>query len=661
MAKSKLLYFEILAHLNESKKLLDFLQKLGVTEIEDAAHEELIKYKTDETVNEYLRKSRICEKAFRILERYCEINKSLIQKFTDYREIEYSEYKLISDKNEEIFEVCESLIEAESKILQLKKEISREKSNIDYYSSWKSLDIPLGSKRTMSTSIFVGSFKRQLTKERIFSLIEERDSELTDVEIEIVHTEKMLTNSVLMCHNSHGNKLQSILSEIGFYCPQKLPMMTPQKALEECEKNISALKDKIEDTENEINHFKDRYESVRFLYDYYTAQAEKYKAVENTGVTESTVYICGYVPEKYADEVKFEVERQFAAHMELSKPDYENSDVPVLIENRSFAAGVESITNMYSPPSNKDVDPNPVMSFFYYAFFGLMLSDAGYGLLMVIAMLFAKYKLKVRGSMKKTADMYLYCGISTVFWGTLFGGWFGDLIPTVMKNFMGIENPPSLALWLEPMNDTMDLLMYSMLFGIVHLFAGLAIRFFMLIKEKNYLGAVFDVIPVVIFVIGFAIAGAAFIFTVPERIKPYGTILLAVGAILIVLTAGRSSKNILGKLGGGLYALYNTASGYLGDILSYSRLLALCLVTGVIANVVNLLAAMPGNIVIFVIIFIVGHTINIAINLIGTYVHTNRLQYVEFFSKFYEGSGRAFTPFKINSKFFTIRKDEKYE
>ena len=371
MAKSKLLYFEILAHLNESKKLLDFLQKLGVTEIEDAAHEELIKYKTDETVNEYLRKSRICEKAFRILERYCEINKSLIQKFTDYREIEYSEYKLISDKNEEIFEVCESLIEAESKILQLKKEISREKSNIDYYSSWKSLDIPLGSKRTMSTSIFVGSFKRQLTKERIFSLIEERDSELIDVEIEIVHTEKMLTNSVLMCHNSHGNKLQSILSEIGFYCPQKLPMMTPQKALEECEKNISALKDKIEDTENEINHFKDRYESVRFLYDYYTAQAEKYKAVENTGVTESTVYICGYVPEKYADEVKFEVERQFAAHMELSKPDYEYSDVPVLIENRSFAAGVESITNMYSPPSNKDVDPNPVMSFLYYAFWNI--------------------------------------------------------------------------------------------------------------------------------------------------------------------------------------------------------------------------------------------------------------------------------------------------
>jgi V/A-type H+-transporting ATPase subunit I len=183
----------------------------------------------------------------------------------------------------------------------------------------------------------------------------------------------------------------------------------------------------------------------------------------------------------------------------------------------------------------------------------------------------------------------------------------------------------------------------------------------MLIRDKNYLGAVFDVIPVMIFVVGFAIAGGSFIFTIPEAIKPYGTILLAVGSVLIVLTAGRSSKNILGKLGGGLYGLYNAASGYLGDILSYSRLLALGLVTGVIANVINLLASMGGNIIIFILIFLLGHTVNIAINLIGTYVHTSRLQYVEFFSKFYEGSGRSFTPFKIKSKFFTIKEENKYE
>ena len=661
MAKVKLQRFQILALLTESKKLMDFLQKTGVTELQNAEDELLYKYDTSETVAKFQRKSEETEKAFRILERTCEIKKSILQKFSDYREIDYSEYKLISDKNEEIFETARLIVSLSEKISGYKDEISKEQSLSDYYKSWLSLDIPLGSKRTENTNIFIGSFKKQFTKEKLMTLITGKNPELSDVEAEVVHSEKMQTNAVFMCHKSHGEELLSVLSGMGFYVPQKMPMKTADKAKEECEKRISDLRSKIEETENEINDYKDNYENLRFLYDYYIAEADKYKAVESTGTTEKTVYITGYVPLEYAEELKFEIERSFTAEMVLSVPDYEKDDVPVLIENRSFAAGVESITNMYSPPSNKDVDPNGVMSFFYYAFFGLMLSDAGYGILMVLAMLFAKYRLKVRGSMKKTCDMYLYCGLSTVFWGTLFGGWFGDLIPTVMKNFMGIENPPSLALWLEPMNDTMDLLMYSMLFGIVHLFAGLAIRFFMLIREKNYIGAVFDVIPVAIFVVGFAIAGASFIFTVPDVIKPYGTILLAVGAILIVLTAGRSSKNILGKLGGGLYALYNTASGYLGDILSYSRLLALCLVTGVIANVVNLLAAMPGNIVIFIIIFLVGHTINIAINLIGTYVHTNRLQYVEFFSKFYEGSGRIFTPLKINSKYFTVRKDDKYE
>ncbi len=661
MAKVKLQRFQILALLTESKKLMDFLQRTGVTELQDAENEMLMKYDTSETVAEFLRKSEEAERAFRILERTCEIKKSLLEKFSDYREIDYSEYKLISDKSDEIYETAQLIISLGEKITEYRNEISKEKSLSDYYSSWLSLDIPLGSKRTANTNIFVGSFKKQLTQEKLMSLIEERNPELTDVEAEVVHSDKMQTNAVFMCHKSHGEELLSVLSGLGFYIPEKMPMKTADKAKAECENRISALLQKIEDAENEISDYKDNYENMRFLYDFYIAEADKYKAVENTGTTEKTVYITGYVPHKYAEELKFEVERRFTSEMVLSNPDYENDDVPVLIQNRSFAAGVESITNMYSPPSNKDVDPNPVMSFFYYAFFGLMLSDAGYGLLMVLAMLFAKYKLKVRGSMKKNCDMYLYCGISTVFWGTLFGGWFGDLIPTVMKSFMGIENPPSLALWLEPMNDTMDLLMYSMLFGVVHLLAGLCIRFFILIKERNYLGAMFDVIPVMIFVVGFAIAGASFIFTVPEVIKPYGTILLAVGSALIVLTAGRSGKNIIGKLGGGLYALYNAASGYLGDILSYSRLLALCLVTGVIANVVNLLAAMPGNIIIFIIIFFVGHTINIAINLIGTYVHTNRLQYVEFFSKFYEGSGRIFTPLKINSKFFTLRKDDKYE
>ena len=245
-----------------------------------------------------------------------------------------------------------------------------------------------------------------------------------------------------------------------------------------------------------------------------------------------------------------------------------------------------------------------------------------------------------------------------MIFGALFGGWFGDLIPVVCTNFLGFEQAPSLALWLDPVTNSITLLVYCLGFGILHLFAGLMLNAIKLIRSKNYIGAIFDTIPVMIFVCGFAVFGADFLIEIPEAVKSIGNKLLLAGAVLIVLTAGRSAKNIVGKFGAGLYALYNTASGYLGDILSYSRLLALGLVTGVIASSINLMATMPGNIVLFVLIFIVGHTINIAINLIGTYVHTNRLQYVEFFSKFYEGEGKAFTPFRINSKHFIIKEDK---
>ena len=155
---------------------------------------------------------------------------------------------------------------------------------------------------------------------------------------------------------------------------------------------------------------------------------------------------------------------------------------------------------------------------------------------------------------------------------------------------------------MDPVSNSMTLLLFCLGFGIVQLFAGVLIHGYMLLKKKEYIGAVCDTIPVMVFVIGFAILGASLITEIPDTIMPWSTRLLSIGAVLIILTAGRSSKNIIGKLGGGLYALYNTTTGYLGDILSYSRLLALGLVTGVIANAVNLLASMPGNIVLFVII-----------------------------------------------------------
>ena len=661
MAKIKLMAFEIISLLSDSKKIVDYLQKTGAVQFEDATDEELIKYKTTAIVSQLENKLALAQSAYGILEENCKLKKSFIESFSDCKEIDYSDYKMLADKSEELTGICREIVSLKEQIEQLRSEIIKQQSLIEYYGPWKGLDIPMASKRTVTTSIFIGTFKNQYSKEEISELIKERDEELDDVEIEIVSSEKMLTCAVFMCHESSAEKLESVLRDIGFIIPDKVAMKLPDKAQEDCKKEIEAITQNIEKLTAEIKEYESYYSEIRFLSDFFLTQVEKYKAVENAGSTEMAFYVKGYVPLRVADEIKFEIERSYRAQMEIHEPDYENEDVPVLIENKSFAAGVESITDMYSPPSNKDVDPNPIMAFFYYAFFGLMLSDAGYGLLMLIFAIFAKKKLKVTGNLKKTADMVLYCGISTIFWGVMFGGFFGDLIAVVGEKFLGMSDVPSFAVWLEPMNNSIELLLYCFLFGILHLMVGILIRGYMLIRDKNYLGAICDTIPVMVFVVGFAIVGAGFFTEIPQNIKSMGAKVLLVGAVLIVLTAGRSSKNILGKLGGGLYGLYNAASGYLGDILSYSRLLALGLVTGVIANVINLLGAMTGNIITFVLIFLIGHTVNIAINLMGTYVHTSRLQYVEFFSKFYEGAGRSFTPFKIKSKFFTIKEENKYE
>ena len=657
MAKIKLVHFELIALLQESKKLMDYLQKVGITEIEQTGCPNIVKYETDGIVSQFERYYEIAESAKNTVEQYCRIKRSFARSLRDYDYIEYRDFRLKFDKADEILSLCRDILKLSDEISAIRTEIIRLNTLIEYLKSWERLDIPMSSTRTGKTSIFIGSFKKELTAEKLKNELAVSLPETEGIEVQIIHATKLLTNVVVLCYIDDGDKVAAALKSLGFTFPDSPVKKLPSAAIKEYQEQIAQLEERKEEIIIQIGEYQSSYGDIRFVCDYFLAQIEKYKTLEKAGSTDKTIYMEGYVPDKDSDDLKFELEKRFCCQIEFSEPDYDSEDVPVLIENRSFAAGVESITDMYSPVSNRDIDPNPVMSFFYYGLFGMMLSDAGYGLLMVIAALVAKFKFKVEGSKKKTADFILYCGISTVIWGSLFGGFFGDLIPTICTSFLGMEKGPDLALWLSPLDNSVSMLLFSFLIGIIHLFVGLAMRFYTLCKRREYVAAVCDVIPVYVFVTGLAIIGKNFISPVSEKAKSVGMILLAAGAALIILTAGRSAKNIFGKLGGGFYALYNTTTGYLGDILSYSRLLALCLVTGVIANMVNMMGAMFGNIILFVIIFILGHALNITINLIGTYVHTSRLQYVEFFSKFYEGGGRVFTPFRFHSKYHKFKEE----
>ena len=356
----------------------------------------------------------------------------------------------------------------------------------------------------------------------------------------------------------------------------------------------------------------------------------------------------GWLPENTSEQVKTHMEKNCDCFVDIIEPK-NDEEFPVLLVNNDLGKSVESITNMYSLPNSREIDPNTIMAPFFILFFGLMLGDGGYGALMSIFSMLVIKLLKPDESIRRFMKLMFYCGISTMVWGLLFGGWFG------------IPNIP--ALWFNPVNDPEMLLSYSLLFGVFHIYAGLAVRAANLIREKKYLDIVFDVLFWYIIFTGFALYLLPYVPKIDVDsvgwLVDIGKYLLIVGAVLLTLTQGRKNKNIFAKLGGGVASLYDLIS-FMSDILSYSRLLALGLATSVIASIVNQMAAMLGfdnifKIVLVIAVLLAGHTINFAINALGAYVHSSRLQYIEFFGKFYKGGGTSFEPFKANTKYINLK------
>ena len=249
----------------------------------------------------------------------------------------------------------------------------------------------------------------------------------------------------------------------------------------------------------------------------------------------------------------------------------------------------------------------------------------------------------------------------------MFGGFFGDAIDVIAHTFFGVPETTAVLkpLWFAPLENPMRLLIWCMLFGMIHLYAGLGMKGYEYLKDHDVVGFVSDVIAWYMFIGGLvlmlipssifaSVAQMQIVF--PDWLNMGAKILTIAGMAIIILMSGRANKNWGIRIALGAYDIYGV-TGWLSDVLSYSRLLALGLATGVIASVINMMASMNGNIIIFIIVFIFGHTLNVLINLLGAYVHTNRLQYVEFFGKFFDGGGEPFKPFKTINRYVEIKED----
>ncbi len=654
----------------DRKKILEAVQKLGVVDVRDFESENLEVEKIDTSVTQakFNKVRADIVAALELLNKYCPEKKPMLGFLNGLEEMPDDEWNELIDKKESILKTVERILSLDKRNSDLQGEIIKNKNNIAALMPWLKLNIPFKFKGTKKTTAFLGSFPQGDNVEEIVSefnrLCDERkfDTLKDKIYVEIISTGDTQTNVVVICNKDLAPKTEDVLRQMGFAAAVAVCDGIPKDKIGEFEDAILQAEKEIEINKNEIISFESERRNLKFAFDYFSGRIEKYKVIEQLGQSKRTFALTGYIPSKDVPKVEDILTHKYSAAFEIEQA--EGEDVPVLLDNGGFSAPLEGVLETFSLPGKGEIDPTTVMAVFYYFLFGLMLSDAAYGILMVlICGLALKFFPNMKEGMKKSLKMYLYCGISTTFWGAMFGGYFGDAIQVIAATFFNKEIVIE-PLWFSPLNEPMRMLMFSFAVGIVHLFAGLGMRFYSLVKEKKYFDAIYDVIFWYLLVGGaivFLMSTQMFVdmsglgFIVPSLGGRIATFAAIIGAVGIALTAGRSSRNPFKRLAKGLYELYNV-TGYLSDILSYSRLLALGLATGVIANVFNKMGSMFGSGVLgvigFTLVFIIGHTLNIGINLLGAYVHTNRLQFVEFFGKFYEGGGVKYNPFKADTEYF---------
>jgi V/A-type H+-transporting ATPase subunit I len=420
----------------------------------------------------------------------------------------------------------------------------------------------------------------------------------------------------------------------------------------ECERKEAGLLEDLKRTASEWMPVAQR------LSDYWHVLSERYEAMQASDDTESTFRTRLWVPAEVLPDLVKRVGAVSPDTAFIAADPEEGDKPPTLLRNNAFNRPAEVLTNLYSPPVYGQRDPTSPMAPFFFLFFGMCLGDAGYALVMasVLWMLFKKYR-KIPAGTRNFMNLFCAGAAATFLYGVITGSFFGDFIDSFF--FMSFLRPIKEALLVvDPMKNPMAILIVSLILGVVHLMFGLGVAAYDEFRRGNRADAVGGKISWILFVLGLLLVGVGSAGILPPFLRKTGIVMAIAGTCLIFWYAGREEKNIFMKVGLGLYALYGSTS-YLGDILSYSRLLALGLGSAVIGTVINLLGKMIAGVPVIgwtlaIVVVVGGHLFSIAINLLGAFVHAMRLQYVEFFSKFYSGDGVNFNPLRFHTQYVEI-------
>jgi len=504
---------------------------------------------------------------------------------------------------------------------------------------WGNLDLPLDTASTASCLVQFGTLPSGVKLEAVRA---ELTAAADAAELYESSADTELHYLLLLCHRAQEEAALEVLKPYGF-SPAAFKDITGTAAenIAALDRQLEELSRRIADIKKAIAAYAPQRQALEICYDRLSQEIEKERNKERVLDTGTAFLLEGWVPEENEAQLTALMDK-FGCAYSLESPNPEDyPEVPVELKDGTVAASLNTVTNMYSLPAYGTVDPNPLMTPFFILFYGMMMADMGYGILMILGCALIIKKKRLYGKKGEFFRLFLYCGFSTVAFGLATGSFFGDFIPQ-LTGMLGHEvTLPSLF---SPLDNALAVLVGALALGLVQIFTGMAVSMYRQIKAGELMAALCNEGA---WYLVFVLIGVA---ALTGAVKPC---VIAI-AVLLVLTQGYGKKGILGKLMGIFGSLYNNITGYFSDILSYSRLMALMLSGAVIAQVFNTLAALTGNVITFFIIAMVGNGLNMALNLLGCYVHDMRLQCLEFFGRFYEDGGKPFEPVKIDTKYVDI-------
>ena len=628
MAIAEMKKLTLLALKKDKGRLMKTLQHLGCVQVVEKSGEELGRF--DEAAAQRLEEIHKAigrlDLAITRLSPYDQHKRGLLSLRPEAGE---DQVAMAAAGRAQAMEVVERVEQIERTRGELRSRESREKARIEQLQPWEGLGMPLERLGETGTALIWLATAPQKNMQAFADAV----NALGAAGVETLGQVRDSAYVVLAAHQSVKAALEDLMREMGAARVQFEGVQgTPALAIDQLQGKLKRIEEVRGQLQREVEKLADHLGELRLLRDVEATERDRLEAGKLCVDTQAAFLMTGWVPTDSVDRVRKALERVSPeCEMEFEDP-AEDEQPPTLLRNAKAVSPFESIVKMFATPNPRGIDPTLVMMPFWVCFFGMMVSDAGYGVVMGLAATFVWWKLKGRG-LGRMAFILAMGGLSTVIWGSIYGGWFGATPYTPL---------------LDPMNDALKVLIVCVVAGFIHIVTGMALAAYMSIKRGRPLDALFDQGFWLMVLFGFAL------MVVNTTV---GGVVAAAGALGVVLTGGRAKKGVFGKLIGGLGSLYGITC-YLSDLLSYARLFGMGLATGVIGMVINMLAGLlMGSPVgwVFAIIILVGmHTFNLFINALGAYVHACRLQFIEFFGKFYESGGRDFRPLCSDTRYVDI-------